>query len=176
LCSRWCWCRGWFSWRCRCSSVSSERAREKRQAEESAKRIADDQAVEVSKRLKTVREELKANRKSIQEADAPLRLGSKAVNPQLLDGAWTASAPSLAELLADYELTAEIARVYGRIEELRWRLRTRTETRVNTLDDLTIALVVELGPEVDALLQRITAEIPSPTVPRRVRYWLRPLS
>jgi hypothetical protein len=41
----------------------------------------------VSKRLKTVREELKANRKSIQEADAPLRLGSKAVNPQLLDGA-----------------------------------------------------------------------------------------
>jgi hypothetical protein len=25
LCSRWCWCHGWSFWRCRCSSVSSDR-------------------------------------------------------------------------------------------------------------------------------------------------------
>jgi hypothetical protein len=91
-------------------------------------------------------------------------VGVWAVNPQLLDGAWIASASALAELLADYELTADIARVYGRIEELRWRLRTRTETRVNTLDTMTIALVDELGPEVDALLPRIDVEIENPSL------------
>ena len=40
-------------------------------------------------------------------------------NPQLLEGAWTASASRLSELIADYELIADLATAYGRIEELR---------------------------------------------------------
>jgi hypothetical protein len=36
-------------------------------------------------------------------------------NPQLLEGAWNASAPRLSELIADYKLIADLATVYGRL-------------------------------------------------------------
>jgi hypothetical protein len=86
------------------------------------------------------------------------------LNPQLLEGAWNANAPRLTELTADYKLIADIATAYGRIEELRWRLRVRTEQKEIGSDDLTSQLVEELRPEVADLLQRITHQLENPDV------------
>jgi hypothetical protein len=86
------------------------------------------------------------------------------MNPQLLEGAWTASASRLSELVADYKLIADLATAYGRIEELRWRLRYRTEHRGEWLDAMTASLVEELQPEVDDLLGRVARQIDEPSV------------
>jgi hypothetical protein len=86
------------------------------------------------------------------------------VNPQLLEGAWTANAPRLSELVADYGLIADLATAYGRIEELRWRLRFRTEHMSTLLDDMTKPLVDELRDEVDRLLERLLLQIAQPMV------------
>jgi hypothetical protein len=86
------------------------------------------------------------------------------VNPQLLEGAWTANAPRLSELVADFELVSDLATFYGRIEELRWRLRTRTEQGTTGLDKMTRPLVGELRGEVADLLVRVRAQIDKPDV------------
>jgi hypothetical protein len=86
------------------------------------------------------------------------------VNPQLLEGAWIASASRLSELVADYKLIADLATAYGRIDELRWRLRYRTEHRAEWLDTMTASLVEELQPEVDDLLERVARQIDEPSV------------
>jgi hypothetical protein len=86
------------------------------------------------------------------------------VNPQLLERAWTASASRLAELIRDYELIADLGTVYERIEELRWRVRYRTEHERTILDKAIRALVVELRPEVEDVLTRVEQEIAGPHV------------
>lgn len=86
------------------------------------------------------------------------------------------NAPRLTELVADYELMAKLASTYGRIEELRWRLRQRTATiavmagsdvaaslRVS-LDRMTRPLIDELHDEVTDLLERVDSQIESPDV------------
>ena len=119
-------------------ALTWERDRERRQAEARAKRVTD-----------------------VEQTLGP----HVAVHPQLLDRAWTASAPSLAELVADYRLTADIARTYGRIEELRWRLRTRTQLSLQGgLEGMISALVAELITETKELVERIDAEIANPSV------------
>jgi hypothetical protein len=145
-------------------ALAWERDREANQLTESAERLTEQQVVEVSRRLRTVRDELQANLKSFGDVERDLG-PYMAVHPQLHDAAWTASAPSLAELVADYELTADIARTYGRIEELRWRLRTRTQLALQGgLEGMTSALVSELIPETKKLLERIDTEIANPSV------------
>jgi hypothetical protein len=145
-------------------ALAWERDREARQALQSAKRVTDEQVKEVRLRLRTVRDELKEDLKSFGDVEQNLGPDTLAL-PQLLDVAWTASAPALAELVADYTLTANIARTYGRIEELRWRVRMRTQVALGgPLDDMTRALVIELIPETKALLERIDAEIANPSV------------
>lgn len=145
-------------------ALAWERDREAKKAVESAKRVTEEQVVEVSRRLRTVRDELSADLKSFHDVEQTLG-PHVAVHPQLLDRAWTASAPALAELVADYELTADIARTYGRIEELRWRLRTRTQLALTGgLEGMTSLLVAELIPETEKLLERIDAEIAEPSV------------
>ena len=88
------------------------------------------------------------------------------VNPQLLEGAWTASASRLAELIEEYKLIADLATFYGRVEELRWRVRLRTEQHRTTLNEPIHALVVELQCEVGKLLKRVGDEIANPHVRR----------
>ena len=65
---------------------------------------------------------------------------------------------------ADYELVADLAFTYGRLEELRWRLRVRTEQREDGLDAMTIPLVKELQAEVTDRVWRVRAEIKLPRV------------
>ena len=70
------------------------------------------------------------------------------INPQLLDRAWLANSERLGDLLADYELMSDLAFFYGRLEELRWRIRYRTEAGGATvMDGMTRSLVEELKPE-----------------------------
>jgi hypothetical protein len=57
-------------------ALAWERDREARQAVEGAKRVTEEQVVEVSRRLRTVREELKVNRKSFQDAEQTPEGGS----------------------------------------------------------------------------------------------------
>lgn len=145
-------------------ALTWERDRERRQAEARAKRVTDEQVVEIQRRLRTVRDELKDDLKSFHDVEQTLG-PHVAVHPQLLDRAWTTSAPSLAELVADYRLTADIARTYGRIEELRWRLRTRTQLSLQGgLEGMISALVAELITETKELVERIDAEIANPSV------------
>lgn len=86
------------------------------------------------------------------------------VNPQLLEGAWAASASRLSELIADYKLIADLGTAYGRIEELRWRIRSRTEHERTVLDGPIRQLAIELRDEVAELLKRVRQQINEPEV------------
>ena len=150
-------------------ALAWERDRERRRAVEDAGKLVRRQKTEVRRRLSTVRDELSENLISLRSIDRDLAPGV-IVNPQLLAGAWTASAPSLAKLLADYELTADAARIYDRIEELRWRLRTRTTDHLHepAFDDMIRALAKELIGQTEALEQAIVWEIDDPAVQGRL--------
>ncbi len=149
-------------------------ARERRRAERDAGEIEERRATEVRRRFEPVRAELAKNAKSLHDLVGAfqrgpatfeeLRYGFAPLNPQLFEGAWTANAPRLSELVADYELIAALATAYGRTEELRWRLRFRTEHMSTLLDDMTEPLVDELRDEVDHLLERVALQIDQPTV------------
>jgi len=71
----------------------------------------------------------------------------------------------LSELVADYGLIGDLATTYGRIEELRWRLRHRSENMTKDLDPMTAPLIAELRGEVDDLLERVAAQIDHPERP-----------
>jgi hypothetical protein len=140
----------------------------------------DQLVVEAQRRLRPIEKELKVNRKSLDDCAKALptamvrSLPPLAVNPQLLEGAWLANASRLSEILSDYELVGDLAFTYGRIEELRWRLRERTVALgVNvdiayTLATMTEGLVRELAAEVDGLLERVRKAIADPPVQLRV--------
>jgi hypothetical protein len=126
---------------------------------------------EARKRLLSLRTELEKNRESVATIDDGLRsqaeMGGtvwRILHPQLLNGAWVANGERLGDLLADYELVSDLAVFYGRLEELRWRVRYRTQERRDDLDAMTRALSVELRREVDDLLERVSAEEPNPSV------------
>jgi hypothetical protein len=61
-------------------------------------------------------------------------------------------------------LIADLATAYGRIEELRWRLRYRTEHERTRIDPLILQLAVELRDEVEDLLERVEQQIAEPDV------------
>jgi hypothetical protein len=153
---------------------AQEMEREGRRFEQAAKELEQERATEVRRRFQGVRTELQKNDESIAmlmrefaealEATRTGTRGMRALHPQLLDRAWNANAPRLAELVADYELIAELGITYGRIEELRWRLRHRTESRSAELDTMTARLVEELRDENRDLLERVDAQIQNPDV------------
>jgi hypothetical protein len=78
--------------------------------------------------------------------------------------------------MADYELTSNLASTYGRIEELRWRLRQRTATiavmagsgiaksLVESLQSMTLPLITELQGEVTQLLEQVEQQMTNPEV------------
>lgn len=170
-------------------ALSWERSRERKQAATDAERsrhedekTASDlqarRATEVRRRLEPIREELRRNRASLDDlstglADDP---NIRVLHPELLDGAWSSNAPRLSELVADYDFIADLSSTFGRIEELRWRLRQRTATIAvmagsdvargleQALRNMTRPLVTELLEEVDDLLKRVGAQIDDPQV------------
>jgi hypothetical protein len=162
-------------------ALTWERERERRRLARDAAEFQQRRETEVRRRLQPVRAELDTNAESLRIlADAFGIPGPSGVepagvsrpegvdfsfrNPELLEGAWTASASRLSELVAEYELVADLATAYGRIEELRWRLRYRTEHRSTWLDTMTASLVSELQLDVTDLLERVARQIEQPSV------------
>jgi hypothetical protein len=150
-------------------ALAWERDREQEKVTAAATELAKSRVTEARRRLPAVRKELEANAKSLDELaevfKTPIRPGTFPIaNPQLLDRAWNANAARLTELIADYELTGSLAFTYGRIEELRWRLRLRTEHRDASLDRMTAPLVGELQQEVGNLLEDVVTQIKDPQV------------
>jgi hypothetical protein len=89
------------------------------------------------------------------------------LNPQLLEGAWIASAPRLSELIADTSWSLVFIRLTGG-SELRWRIRTALSTGDLSLDDSIRELATELRDEVDRLLEFFGQEIKAPNVQRNL--------
>jgi hypothetical protein len=126
---------------------------------------------EARKRLLALRTELEKNKTSIGEiakglASTVSMQGTvwHILHPQLLDGAWSASGERLGDLLADYELVSELSVFYGRLEELRWRIRYRTQASSDQLDGMTLALANEMATEVTDLIDRVSGEERKPGV------------
>jgi hypothetical protein len=114
-----------------------ERKREQRQLTRDTTELERRHVTEVRRRFAPVRAELEKNSDSLSFLIDAYRnvshgrretLDSKLLHPQLLEGAWIANAPRLSELVADYDLIGDLATTYGRIEELRRRLRNRSTT------------------------------------------------
>jgi hypothetical protein len=165
-------------------ALTWERERERGRLKKEADDVMARRSTELRRRLEPIRVELRKNEDSLErltETFAPKRdratiepasvstpatlAGAfRPVNPELLDAAWLASAPRLSELIADYQLIADLATAYGRIEELRWRVRYRTEHRSSSLDEMTAPLVDELRSELADLLERVTQQIAEPNV------------
>jgi len=145
-----------------------ERERELEQFTRREAALNERRRTELQRRLSTVRVELEKNFESLQSlkglAVDPGAPGFVALHPQLLDGAWTANASQLSELVEEYELIADLATTYDRIEELQWRLRYRTEHHTKELDAMTAPLVTELREEVRNLLIRVGEQIEEPAV------------
>lgn len=145
-------------------------AHRERAALERTERSANEaRHTEARKRLLALEGELKRNKVSIDIVAAQLpERPSGAVNdllhPELLDGAWTSSGERLGDLLAEYGLVGELAPFYGRLEELRWRIRHRTQARDSYLDGMTKALAEEMQQEVDSLLERVARQAADPEV------------
>jgi hypothetical protein len=165
-------------------ALTWEREREHRRLKKEADDLAARRSTELRRRLEPIRVELRKDEHSLEvlaETFAPkrdrptiepasvstpaaLEGDFRPVNPELLDGAWLASASRLSELIADYQLIADLATAYGRIEELRWRVRYRTENRSSSMDEMTAPLVDELRSEIADLLERVTRQIAEPNV------------
>jgi hypothetical protein len=84
--------------------------------------------------------------------DEKLPQAGWALHPELLDASWHASATRLSELLSNYELVADLATFYSRLEELRWRIRFRTQAQSSILDEMTHKLAHEMVKEMDDVL------------------------
>ena len=165
----------------------SEGVRERLQLKRDADRLEESRKSEIQRRLKAVDAELDKNAESLEIVVSGLdpvaaarswraALGSRIpakgpvlLMPQLLDRAWAANAPRLAALVADYELIADLSTTYGRIEELRWRLRLRAEWARDArfrrrLDTMTLPLAEDLTTEVADLRARVQKAADDPHV------------
>jgi hypothetical protein len=148
--------------------TEGERARLRADQAEAQHKLGERLTSEARRRFEPVREELRRNRDSLELLSGafakPQGLVFNVLHPELLEVAWQANAPRLTELIADYELTSSLAASYGRIEELRWRLRHRTAQVTTSLDGMTKPLVDELLGEVTNLLERVGEQIHRPDV------------
>jgi len=148
-------------------ALAWERDRERRQAESAAAEVDTRRVTEVRRRLAPVRAELEKNAESLivlahyfEAQDDEFLI----FQPQLLEGGWIANAPRLSELVADYGLISDLATTYGRLEELRRRLRYRTEHLSTALDAMAAALVADLDSEIADLIERVREQIDRPDV------------
>ena len=152
-------------------ALTWERDQELQRLERGTAEVEARNETEVRRRLTSVHAELEVNQESLSELQVDLEPKPDRtftyLHPELIEGAWTANAPQLSELMADHELVGDLAIAYGRLEELRWRLRFRSELGTLELDAMTAPLVDELRVEVEDLLKRVDAQIEQP--------WVQPL-
>lgn len=136
--------------------------------------VQEQLVTEARRRLEPIREELRRDAESLRalkEAfDMQAPLPDLILSPELLDFAWAANGPRLSQILADVDLVSKLATTYGRMEELRWRLRQRTSymgfnpSMAHAIAMMTEPLVVELATEVDDLRTRVDQQAEKPDV------------
>lgn len=119
-----------------------ERFRDKAAVERAAEEANAARHAEARKRLLALEKELRRNRVSIELLKKRLPAGRRAItvtdflHPELLDAAWGSSGERLGDLLAEYDLVADLAAFYGRLEELRWRIRHPTNQASDGVTEL----------------------------------------
>lgn len=137
-----------------------------RRLEEARARELDQRRSEAKRRFSLILKELQVNGKSLDDARGSLAY--KIVLPQLLDGSWIASGAALSSIASDYELVAELSTFYGRINELRWRLRRRLDVAdpgaQQLFDAMIEPLINEMRGEVAGLIKRVSTESEEPGV------------
>jgi hypothetical protein len=143
--------------------------RERRALERHERSLADERTSEARKRLLALLVELERNQSSIESIVRGLRRNPpegelNLLHWQLLDGTWASSGERLGDLLAEYDLVAELSTFYGRLEELRWRIRYRTQARDSAIDQITLDLAEEMRAEVAGLIDKVRAEEGNPVV------------
>lgn len=152
-------------------ALEFEARRERRALLRGELELNDIRSTEARKRLLSLATELEKNDVSIKEIiralQDPLPAPTfKLIHPQLLAGTWAASGERLGDLLSEYELVARVSTFYGRLEELRWRIRHRTEARDEVLNSMTLALAKEMQQEVTTLIRDVRAQEQNPSVRR----------
>jgi hypothetical protein len=151
-----------------------ERFRDKAAVERDAEEANAARQTEARKRLLALEKELRRNRVSIELLKKRLPAGRRAItvtdflHPELLDAAWGSSGERLGDLLAEYDLVADLAAFYGRLEELGGesgigRIRHRTASRSSYIDTMAQALA-EMLDEVDGLIDRVQTQAANPEV------------
>lgn len=146
-----------------------ENRREQRALVAADENLTQRRQAEARKRLLALGDELEKNQVSISEIVKGIEDEApdgqfKLVHPQLLGGTWASSGERLGDLLQQYELVARLSTFYGRLEELRWRVRHRTEVMSDRMDRMTLALAKELVGEVAGLLDDVRAQEPNPVI------------
>lgn len=156
----------WERSRARSAAQDAAQIYEKRQAN-SIEQERERRRAEIIKRLYTLSDELGWNLESVEMLKGGFAAATDSqftyLNPQLLDGSWHANATRLAQLFDNVTLIAALAKTYGRIEELRWRLRLRSEQRLVEMDPMIQPLVDELVDEINGLLDDIRAQVERPS-------------
>jgi hypothetical protein len=145
-----------------------ERRRERRALGRAEVSLMRRRETEARKRLLALQAELEKNQISIDGIVNELQHVPPGVfaliHPQLLDGSWSSSGERLGDLLAEYDLVARLSTFYGRLEELRWRIRYRTQAQDTAIDPMTQDLAVEMQSEVVKLIEKVQAEASAPEV------------
>jgi hypothetical protein len=155
-------------------ALAWDRKRDRRQNVQTITDLNQQRTTEARRRFAVVHAELKHDASSLDElvnaysSRPPGDFVFLLPRRPLLDGAWAANASRLSELVAEYDLISELANIYGRIEDLRWRLRFRSENPPMTqlVDTITVPLVSELQNEVAGLIDRVGEQVASPNVQR----------
>ena len=135
-------------------ALSWERRREQREVASEIEREEERAKEEIRRRLIQISNELKGNQRALEALLEELAkpgsgTGSPFVPvPQLLvDGAWTANAPSLGPILEPF-LADDLRILYGELDELRFRVRYRARAKAHELDD-----------EIEELAARVKAKL-----------------
>ena len=119
---------------------AKEAARHQHQLEETVQH-EDEMMKEIKRLLPAISTELEKNAQSLEYMEAELaRLESGPSGsfvhplPLLFDGVWIANAPRLFQLLDYPGLIGGLGNLYGTIEEIRFRVRSRTQLQTYELD------------------------------------------
>jgi hypothetical protein len=88
--------------------------------------------------------------------------------PDLPSGSWSSSSGPLGVIISNYSLMADLATLYGHVEELQWRLRFKAGARVDdtAIAPIITALATQMLSDVSLLLSQVRRQAATPDVER----------
>jgi hypothetical protein len=147
----------------------AEREKEESHREAEREKEKNQREAESKLRLKSVLTELNVNDKGLTllaKELARLKESSRKewepVLPLLSDAVWTASAPRLVQII-EPNLFSALAIFYNNVDELRFRVRQRTQARTNELDDGIEDLLKSATDTLEGLSTWVYEETRAPT-------------